>query len=194
MLESDLFDGAQAPYDTELIRRYHAGDQTAFHQLASRFFLKIKKQAAAYSDDKAQTEDLVQEGLIGLHDAVCSFDENGTAAFGTYAGVCIRNRMLSAIRHDRAAKNRLNNDAFPIEEINGLPGAPESDPQNALIAQEELQSLERFLQEQLSDTETAVLEKYLRGKSYDTIARELSISRKACDNAMQRVRQKLRQR
>ena len=70
----------------------------------------------------------------------------------------------------------------------------EEDPQDILIRQEELSGLEQYLQECLTSVESRVLACYLTGMSYDAMAEKLSISRKSCDNAMQRVRRKIRQR
>lgn len=194
MLEKDLFYGASDDSDVQLVRRFREGDQSAFYQLASRFFLLLKKKAAAYSRNAQDSDDLVQEGLIGLHKAALTFDESGTASFRTYADVCIRNRMISSLRQSSSASERLSGTAVSMEEAERLESPPESDPLNAVIVNEELQALEDYLREQLSPAESRVLDLYLSGLSYDEIAERLGITRKSCDNAMQRIRKKLRQR
>ena len=194
MLEEDLFYGSDSLSDTELLRRYRAGDQSAFHQLANRFFLVLKKKAAAYSRGGTEADDLVQEGLIGLHNAVLTFDEGGGASFRTYADVCIRNRMISSLRRSGYGRDRMNGTVASIEEVEELESPPESDPLNAVILKEDLNALEGYLREQLSPAESRVLDLYLSGLSYEEIAKRLGITRKSCDNAMQRVRKKLRQR
>ena len=180
--------------DKELVRLCREGSDTAFRQLAGRFFLTLRKKAADIAGNPADIDDLVQEGMIALHYAALTYDEDGGASFATYAGVCIRNRMISAARRENSLKNRLNSSASSIEEAQTVPALPECDPLNAVIINEELRSLEEFLRNNLSSAESAVLGAYLEGASYDEISKRLGITIKACDNAMQRVRKKLRQR
>lgn len=193
MLEEELFDVSADESDVQLLRRYRTGDQSAFYQLANRFFLILRNKAAAYSGG-ADTDDLVQEGLIGLNNAALTYDENASASFRTYADACIRNRMLSALRRSSPEKERMNGTVTSIEEAKELESPPECDPLNAVIVKEELQALESYLREQLSPAESRVLDLYLLGLGYDEIAERLGITRKSCDNAMQRVRKKLRER
>ena len=180
--------------DKELVRLCREGSDAAFRQLAGRFFLTLRKKAADIAGNPADIDDLVQEGMIALHYAALTYDEDGGASFATYAGVCIRNRMISAARRENSLKNRLNSSASSIEEAQTVPALPECDPLNAVIINEELRSLEEFLRNNLSSAESAVLGAYLEGASYDEISKRLGITIKACDNAMQRVRKKLRQR
>ena len=180
--------------DTELAGLCREGSETAFRQLAGRYFLTLRKKAADASVNPSDIDDLVQEGMIALHYAALTYDENGGASFSTYANVCIRNRIISAVRRENSLKNRLNSSASSIEEAQAVPAMPECDPLNAVIIKEELHSLEEFLRDELSQAESAVLGAYLEGRSYDEISRRLGITKKACDNAMQRVRKKLRQR
>ncbi len=191
MLDDVLFGNVQDQDDNELCRLCRQGDENAFRVIASRYYLLLKKDASKYAETAADSEDLLQEGLIALHDAALTFDENGGAAFRTYAGVCVRNRMISVLRHQQAMKKR-NMDASSIEEAQDVPSSPETDPLNAVIKSEELDRFYSFLKEKLSSIEEKVLDLYLEGLSYDDIAKKLDISRKSCDNAMQRVRKKLR--
>lgn len=178
--------------DAELIKRFRAGDQTAFQLLAARYFLVIRNRAAAFYGRGMEAEDLFQEGLLGLHHAACSFREDGKASFGTYAGVCIRNRLVSVLRSVQTTKNRINREHCSIEEAQEVPSSPEFEPENAVISKEAFESLEQFLRDNLSATEAAVLALYREGKSYEQIAQELGMSKKSCDNAMQRIRKKLK--
>ena len=191
MLGNAFFDDTEAQDDAELCRLCREGDQSAFALLASRYYLLLKKSAAKYSESADDSEDLFQEGLIALHDAAMTYRQDAGAAFYTYAGVCIRNRMISALRHQRTVRNR-SIAAGSIDEADGVPSSPESDPLNAVIMSEELRSFYEFLRNRLSSSEGRVLDLYLEGLSYDEIAERLGTTRKSCDNAMQRVRKKLR--
>lgn len=178
--------------DDELVRRCRENDEEAFRLLMNRCFLLLKKRAADYAVRGAEAEDLMQEGLIALHKATRTYDENGQASFRHYADVCISHRMCSVVRHAYSGKDKAHTLAAPIEEAESLPTGAADDPQDTVIRQEELAALERYLQENLTRTESQVLACYLDGLSYEAIAKKLSISRKSCDNAMQRVRRKIR--
>ena len=170
--------------DRELISLFRQGDQRAFHQLAFRYMFVIKKRAYDLQNSGMDTDDLIQEGFWGLYNAVNTYNENGGAAFRTYAGVCIRNKMISAVR--TAGKE------ICTEELSeDIPVRPESEPENAFIIREDFAGLMKRIETSLSKSEKRVLLLYLEGKSYDEIAAELNKSRKFCDNAMQRVRKKL---
>ena len=192
MLKREENNTGEAMSDAELVKRFRAGDQTAFQLLAGRYFLVIRNRAAAFYGRGMEAEDLFQEGLLGLHRAACTYREDGEASFGTYAGVCIRNRLVSVLRSAQAAKNRLDREHCSIEEAQEVPSSPESEPENAVISKEAFENLERFFRENLSPTEAAVLALYREGKTYEQIAQALGMTKKSCDNAMQRIRKKLR--
>ena len=184
MLEVREIDGFVNLSDRELISLFRQGDQRAFHQLAFRYMFVIKKRAYDLQNSGMDTDDLIQEGFWGLYNAVNTYNENGGAAFRTYAGVCIRNKMISAVR--TAGKE------ICTEELSeDIPVRPESEPENAFIIREDFAGLMKRIETSLSKSEKRVLLLYLEGKSYDEIAAELNKSRKFCDNAMQRVRKKI---
>ena len=191
MLGALGFNNAQLHDDNELCRLCRAGDESAFRVIASRYYLMLKKYASRFAVNGIDSDDLFQEGLIALHNAAMTYDENADAAFRTYAGVCVRNRMISAVRHHQTMKKR-NVDAGSIEDEHEIPSAPETDPLNAVIMSESLKAFYEFLRNKLSSSESRVLDLYLEGLSYDDIAQRLGITRKSCDNAMQRIRKKLR--
>ena len=194
MHRTDKVDELNTLSDTELVRRARAGDDAAFRKLSERCFLTIRKRASVLVSSGAEMDDLMQEGLIALHQAVMSYDEDGKASFRTYSEVCIRNRMISAVRRENSGVHQSKVSIAPIEEAEHLPDLPETDPQNALIDRESLRELEEYLEKHLTKTESSVLNCYLSGMTYDETASFLGISRKSCDNAMQRVRRKLRER
>lgn len=194
MLEADKNLCWEALSDKELVERYNAGAQEAFRQLAARYYIIVRKRASEFQGLGIETDDLFQEGMLGLHNAVCTYNSHKGASFSTYAGVCIRNRLISALRACNAEKNRINKEHFPIEDAEYLPSSPESEPENLLISREALENLEEYLKENLSEAESRVLALYIEGRTYEEISGMLGISRKACDNAIQRVRKKLKHR
>lgn len=170
--------------DNELIGLFKKGNQRAFHQLAFRYMFLIKKRAYDLQNSGVDTDDLIQEGFLGLHNAVNTYNENGGASFRTYASVCIRNKMISAVRTEgkRVCTEELS-ETIPVR--------PETEPENAFILKEDFAGLMKRIETNLSKSEKKVLSLYLDGKNYNEIASELNKSRKFCDNAMQRVRKKL---
>lgn len=184
MLEVREIEGFVDLSDGELISLFKQGDQRAFHQLAFRYIFVIKKRAYDLQNSGMDADDLIQEGFLGLYNAVNTYHENGGAAFRTYAGICIRNKMISAVR--------TSGKEIRAEELSeDIPVKPESEPENAFIVKEDFAELMKRIETSLSKSEKRVLSLYLDGKSYDEIAAELNKNRKFCDNAMQRVRKKL---
>ena len=132
-------------------------------------------------------EDLVQEGMIGLLDAIRSYDPELGTPFDAYAALCVRRRMYSAIRAASARKHAPLNDAVPLEDQTVFqPG----DPETAVISRERHRELMERLNDCLSSTERTVLEHYLEGLSYLEISRRVGKPIKSVDNAVQRIRRK----
>ena len=174
MFENINIGGLAELSDNELIKLFKEGNQTAFHQLVLRYMFAVKRKAADMNCKSMDFDDLVQEGFLGLYNAVNAYDENGGASF----------RMLSAVR---SAGREIDTEELSED----IPARAETEPENAFIIKEDFARLMRYIEKSLSKSELKVLSLYLEGKSYDEIASELNKSRKFCDNAMQRVRKKL---
>lgn len=192
MIEFEQFDDYIHFNDVELIDLYNQGDQLAFQQLVVRYIFIIRNKSLDLYNMGIEPEDLFQEGLIGLHNAVRSFNKNDRASFRTYAGICIRNRLVSAVRTANTDKNKINNISDNIYDETEIQSLPFTEPENALIIKESFQGFIDYLKTNFSETELSVLSLYLEGNSYDMIAEQLKLTKKACDNAMQRIRKKLR--
>ncbi len=132
------------------------------------------------------SEDLIQEGMLGLLDAIRQFDPQRDAAFRTFAEVCVRNRLRSAVRADARSKHQPLNFSVSLDEAEGESALPLS-PEEMMIDRESRQ--ERLAR--LSPFENQVLSLYLTGVSYEDIAQRLQKSAKSVDNAVQRIRRKL---
>ena len=178
--------------DEKLVRLCRDGLQDAFTALSVRFIFVMKNKAEDLKGHGVEADDLFQEGLIGLNNAVTGFDESAGATFRTYASVCIRNRMVSAVRSANSSGNLISNTALPLYEQTDTPSAAITEPENALAAGEALREIMKVIENELTELERNVLSLYLEDKSYEEISAQVGKSRKACDNAMQRVRRKLR--
>ena len=131
-------------------------------------------------------EDLLQEGKLAFLSAVSSFQPGRGASFRTYVAVCVSHRVASALR--RSAK--VFEEALPEDFL--IPGARSMDPQDIFAAMEETRRIMEAMHSQLSRLERSVIEGYLAGESYEAIGRRLAVGPKTVDNALQRVRKKLR--
>ncbi len=186
-----MFSASAAPdyrdfSDESLVELARSENEEAFARLISRYSAMLHRLAAQYSETSAlDTEDLAQEGLLGLLSAVRTYRPDG-AAFGTFACACMRNRMLTALRRAQGIPPVLEDTEEPAAET---PSA--DDPAALLVRREELEALREHLRSALTELEYQVLTRYLAAYSYEEIARSLSVSRKAVDNALQRLRRKL---
>lgn len=190
VMDLNLFGGTDAMPDgkeTVKIRRARGGDEAALAGLIAGYMPVIRRFARAAACPGLDFEDAVQEGYIGLFYAVNSFCENGQASFSTYAAVCIRNAVLTARRAALRKKHQPLSEAVLLNEQQALPG-----PEEQMILREQLRETIRGINTKLTGFEKRALLLSLRGRSYAEIASELSKSPKAVDNALVRVRRKLR--
>lgn len=178
--------------DEELVILYRNGVQDAFTALAVRYVYVIRRLASGFGNMSVEFDDLLQEGNIGLVNAVNTYKNGGTASFRTYAGVCIRNRMISVVRKANSSLNSINNEALPLSEQTEVLSAPDTEPESFVDSVERTKEIFRVIRENLSELERNVLSLYIDGKRYEEIAADLGITVKVCNNAMQRVRKKLR--
>lgn len=181
--------------DEDIIGRFQAGNKEIFSELVARYMHLVRIKACSFREIfSLEREDLYQEGLLGLYDAACSYSAgDGRASFETYAGKCINNRIVSAVRRSASRKNAPLNYAVSIDEVSEPDEQPGSDPQRLLESREELDGMLETVYTSLSSLERSALSLYLGGHKRSEIHTELGISVKTFDNAMARVRRKLRQ-
>lgn len=172
--------------DTEFpIREAAAGDEEAFARIMHRMMPLLNSLVRQFRFAGIEDEDLAQEALLGLLVAVRSFRPDGGASFITYVTTCVRHRLITVARlHSRTLCEQ------PLEEDDELPDTA-GDPAMRLQAQEEATSLLQHLRQRLTPLEYSVLLLRLSDLSYEGIASRLQISKKAVDNAVQRLRRKL---
>lgn len=177
--------------DAELVALAQAGDDRAFALLVAWCEPMLRAQVARFRPSRADAEDLAQEGLLGLLSAVRTFRPDGGASFRTYAAVCVRNRLLSALRR---AAGRADEPLDAAEEAaQPLHVSAVADPEALVLERESAARLLSHLRDHLTPREYAVLLCYMDGCSYAEIAAELHMSVKAVDNALWRARRKVRE-
>jgi RNA polymerase sporulation-specific sigma factor len=188
--------------DEGLVRRARGGDQQAMDQIISRYRGFVRLKASAYFLAGGDSEDLIQEGLIGLFKAVRDYRPEREASFRSFAELCVTRQIITAIK--TAARNKhsplntyvsfSNTRAGSEQETtlaDVLPDDPVTDPINQAISTEELTSLIECLGRVLSPLEREVLAMYLEGRSYEEVAERLECNPKSVDNALQRVKRKV---
>ena len=172
--------------DEQLVVLAREKNEEAFTRLVSRCSGMLKSLSAKYCHDVSESEDLVQEGLLGLLSAVQTYRPSAEVTFRTYAYACARNRMVSALRR----RNGVSVQSLDEEdELPDLVGG--TDPASLVVRQEEIEQLNNRLRDGLSSLEYRVLMARLSGYSYREIAKQFNITEKAVDNAHQRLRRKL---
>lgn len=180
------------PTDSALIELVREGDEQAFSYLCARYLPLCHALAHRYGGFGLEEEDLAQEGMIGLIEAARRFDPRKQVPFEAYARKCVTSKILSALDALSAQKRKANLDNLPLDEEEDLLRLHTPAPDELLIESEETRRRSRQIFSLLSPSESDTLRLYLRGCSYAQIAAKLGLPRKSVDNALQRVRRKLR--
>lgn len=178
-------EGAFADISDEQLAALAVSDKSALTALMIRYDGLISAKAEAMKTAGVGADDLFQEGIMGLLDALKSFDPQKGASLKTYVNACARNRMINAIsrKMPHLSLDELGDDDTAIEIEN---------PESIILRREHEKSLFEDISQKLTAIEWSVLQLYLQGFTYSGISSKLGISSKAADNAMQRVRRKLR--
>ena len=163
------------------------GSQAELAALVAHMMPCIRHNAAQNVGPGLEFEDAVQEGVIALFQAICTYQEQQGASFETYAAVCIRNGIVAARRAAQRKKHGPLNYSLPLTEQTPTPG-----PEELAIQQEGLNHTLELIQTQLSDLEQTVLELTLDGNNSSRIAQKLGCTQKTVENALFRARRKLR--
>jgi RNA polymerase sporulation-specific sigma factor len=190
--------------DLQLVIRARNGDGKALDGLIRRYTGFVRLKASSYFLAGGDSEDLVQEGLIGLYKAVRDFRADKETSFRSFAELCVTRQIITAIKTATRYKHAPLNTYVSFshtpagQESDGdctlgdaLPGPSVNDPSVCVISTEELQSLVFTLGTGLSHLEAEALRLYLDGLSYEEMAVELGCDTKTIDNALQRVKRKI---
>ncbi|MEA4911816.1 MAG: sigma-70 family RNA polymerase sigma factor [Oscillospiraceae bacterium] len=152
----------------------------------------IRKRANAAAGGGLESDDLVQEGLIGLFQALETYDDTQDASFSTYAITCINNGMNAALRKAARKKQQPLRGYYSLsaQDADTLPDA--ASVEELAIAKEAYAAVQQKIRDHLSDFERDVLALYLLGYDYNALAARLDTTPKSVDNALQRARKKLK--
>ena len=192
--------------DEEIIEEVREGEASGIDELFERYKNVVRSIASTMYLIGGENEDLIQEGMIGLFKAVQEYDPGRDASFGTFARLCITRQIYSAVKASGRKKHiPLNTYVSWYEETKDedeggravevkdmLRASDATEPEKVVLSHEKSEEIERAIEEELSAFEKNVLELYVTGMSYSDIADVLGKNEKATDNAIQRIRGKLK--
>jgi RNA polymerase sporulation-specific sigma factor len=190
--------------DLQLVMKARNGDGTALDALIRRYTGFVRLKSSSYFLAGGDSEDLIQEGLIGLYKAVRDFRPEMETSFRSFAELCVTRQIITAIKTATRFKHSPLNSYVSFshtpagQDVDGectlgeaLPGPHTQEPSVCVISTEELQSLVFTLGTGLSSLEAEALRLYLEGESYESMAEILGCDTKTIDNALQRVKRKI---
>ena len=192
--------------DLQLVLKARNGDGEALDALIRRYTGFVRLKASSYFLAGGDSEDLIQEGLIGLYKAVRDFRPDKETSFRSFAELCVTRQIITAIKTATRFKHTPLNTYVSFSNTpagqegesdctlgDALPGPSVDEPSICVISTEELQSLVFCLGTGLSQLEADALRLYLEGSSYEEMAERLDCDTKTIDNALQRVKRKVLQ-
>ena len=172
-----------------LIKLAQAGDDMAMQELLSTHKYIVSAIVRRYFLIGGEREDLVQEGMIGLFKAIKSFDITKDVTFKTYATRIIEREIISAIRKSHTNNNEMLSEAVYLEPDDF---SSETNPELDIISEETYRELNESILKNLSPFESSVVKYYLKGYGYVDIAKMLDRTPKSIDNALKRIKTKLK--
>lgn len=194
--------------DEELILRLREGEAAITDYIMEKYKNLVRNKAKSMYILGADNEDLIQEGMIGLFKAIRDFDSGRDASFYTFADLCISRQIYTAVKASGRQKHMPLNTYISLYSniteaegdgngnemslVNALSSKDEQNPEELFIDRENVEDIERAIETELSPFEKQVLDLYITGMSYSQIARVLGKDDKSTDNALQRMKGKLR--
>lgn len=184
----------------QLINKAKNGDVIAMDVLLKKYAFLVRKRANGLFLIGADKDDLIQEGMIGLFKAVISYNEDKDASFDTFASLCINRQMISAIRGANRYKHKLLNEYIPIysdenqQETQYAVSIPDNkfNPENIITQEETIEHILSKISGRLSKMESDVFDLLIEGQTITFMCKTLEKDAKSIDNAIQRVKNKVR--
>lgn len=187
----------------KLIDEAKNGDEFAIEKLLVEHKQLVNSVVRKYFLIGGDVDDLVQEGMIALYNAILTYDKSKNSSFDAYAYMLIERNIISLIKKANSKKYSPLNDAFKVnnqgtisfdeenEDVGYMISSNEPNPENELLDNDSYNELLEKIKSTLSDYENEVLNYYLQGYNYNDIAQKLDVSPKSIDNALNRIKNKL---
>ena len=196
-------DSYQKLTDEEIIVQIKNGDEKALTYLLDKYKELVNIKVGKYFLIGAEREDIIQEGMIGLYKAIKSFDKQKQNTFKTFANMCIERQLITAIKTSNRQKHMPlnsylslntaaydNDDENSVELIDTFNNDTTEDPLETIMKKEYYEQIQNSIEKSLSKFEKQVLDRFIKGESYNVIAKRLNSPVKSVDNAIQRIRKK----
>ncbi|MFP3154588.1 RNA polymerase sporulation sigma factor SigH [Lachnospiraceae bacterium ZAX-1] len=187
--------------DEELIACLRNGQQDITDYIINKYKYLVRKRANAMFLIGGDTDDLIQEGMIGLFKAIRDFKEDMETAFYHFADICISRQIYNAVEASQRKKHQPLNSYVSLnadmDENNGislmdvLASIDNINPEELFIDKENVMAMQQQMDQILSGMEKRVMQYYLQGMNYHQIAEMLGKQPKSIDNALQRIKGKL---
>lgn len=191
--------------DEELILRLRDGEEAIMDYIMNKYKNLVRKHARNMYILGAEEQDLIQEGMIGLFRAIKDYDSGRDASFFTFADLCVSRKMYNAIEVSKREKHTPLNNYISLYASNDgdnvdsktmfmdlLSAGEISNPENLFIDKENVERIENLVEQELSSFEKQVFDLYITGMKYGQIAKVLGKDEKSTDNALQRIKNKLK--
>lgn len=190
--------------DEEIIAEIKAGDEKALTYLLNKYKELVNIKVGKYFLIGAEKEDIIQEGMIGLYKAIKNYNKDKNNSFKSFANICIERQLITAIKTSNRQKHMPlnsylslntaaydNNEEDSVELIDTFDSNTVEDPLETVIKKEYYEQLQNNIEKTLSNFEKQVLDRFMKGESYNIIAQKLDSPIKSVDNAIQRIRKKI---
>lgn len=187
--------------DEELVALSQKGDESAENEILEKYKDTVVKISRGYFIIGGELEDIIQEGMIGLYKAIKNFSKNKNATFKTFAIMCIKHQIQTAIKKANTKKNLPLSNSVSLQSFSEKSEEDEFLPVNLIfqvspdekiINRENYKYLVSAIKKTLSKKEFEVLKYYLRGYTYKEIADFLNLNQKSIDNSLSRIKNKLK--
>ena len=189
--------------DEQIVTEIKQGDEYALSYLLEKYKELVNMKVGKYFMVGAEKEDIMQEGMIGLYKAIKNFDTQKQNSFKTFANLCIERQLITAIKTSNRQKHMPlnsylslnmaaydNNEDDSVELMDTFNSNTIEDPLETVMKKEYYEQIHNNIEKSLSKFEKQVLDKFMKGESYNVIAKRLDSPVKSVDNAIQRIRKK----
>lgn len=186
--------------NTQTIYAAKNGDEDAIQEIFKDFRQLLLLKTKNYFFYGADKDDVLQEAMIGLLKAINCYDETKNASFTTFAILCIKRQIISAIKNSNSGKNKILNMAMSnsveADEETGITYENKSltfySPEEIYLGKEKMRYLNEYLKNNLSKMENEIFEYMLAEMTYTEIAEKTGRELKSVDNTIQRIKKKLK--
>lgn len=188
--------------DEELIEDIKQGDKQALTYLLNKYRELVNIKVGKFYMIGGEKDDILQEGMIGLFKAIKNFNPEKQSSFKTFANICVERQLITAIKMSNRQKHiplnsylslnvsAYDNDEESVELMDTFDSHLIEDPLETVMKKEYYEEIENTIDKSLSKFEKQVLERFIKGESYITIAKKIDAPVKSVDNAIQRIRKK----